>query len=443
MGIAPTFEHMSNGEDAADDDAASADDPDDSGEEITEESLNERLDAVAEALEAAETEADLDDVEADLDAVERDLEAAALPEPDDEEEDGPAAELEGRVDDLRSDLEAARGPYGADVVETVESAADTVGSAEWTADGREDAAAAVEDFAAVVAEALDADVAPEGGAVDDLAAALEDAADAVGDAALDADGDAETIATLLEAAETLEEDLEAAEVWDDLETNEQLRAQGFYGVLGHYKDYPVEWAALKEHEKQGNTGMILLALDSLQSEFMERHCLEALRHMGKRAKTEDAVEEVLGRAEKRDRPSIEILGKMAATEATETLVDYVDEDSNPQLQKTVFKALGEIGAEEAVGPLANKLDLDDADVRPYAARALGLIGDPRAVDPLADTLADDDSDEVRAAAAWALRQIGTEEALETVAAYADERAFTVQSEAEKADEALEAAAPSA
>jgi len=168
--------------------------------------------------------------------------------------------------------------------------------------------------------------------------------------------------------------------------------------------------------------------------------------MGKRGKTEASLEELLGRAEKRSQFAIRILGKMAADEATETLVEFVGEDSNPQLQKVVFKALGEIGASEAVQPLANELDPESETedlVRPHAARALGLIGDTRAIAPLADALAEDDSDDVRAAAGWALRQIGTREALETVADYADEHSFVVSTEGEKAERALDEAAAAA
>ena len=43
---------------------------------------------------------------------------------------------------------------------------------------------------------------------------------------------------------------------------------------------------------------------------------------------------------------------------------------------------------------------------------------------------------VRAAAAWALRQIGTEAALEAAAAYTDERSYLVQHEADLAAAAL-------
>ena len=465
---------MSNGDDDpadASEEVDAADDGGDAGEsaetaaptlpeDVTEESLNEYLDEIADRLDAAETEADLDDVEALLDDAETGIAEADLPEPDEDDEDAddPRGDLEDRVAELRDGVADARGPYGEDVVDAIETAAETVGDTEWTAAGHEDVATAAESFVDAAADAIDdaldaadedpealLDDAPDEGdaaapPVDQIVAALDAVAAAVADADLDADEDADDIAALLTATDDLEAGLDDAEEWDDLETHEQLRAQGYYDVLGHYKDFPVEWAALKEHEARGNVDMILLALDSLQSDFMERHCLEAFERMGKRGKTDASVEEILGRAEKRDQPAIRILGKMAAEEATDTLVEYVPEDSNPQLQKVVFKSLGEIGAAEAVQPLADRLDPDGDDdelVRPHAARALGLIGDTRAVDPLADALEAHPSDDVRAAAGWALRQIGTREALEAVAEYADEHSFVVSTEGEKAREALD------
>ncbi|WP_435066434.1 HEAT repeat domain-containing protein [Haloplanus sp. C73] len=390
------------------------------------ETLDSRLDEAAEELDAAETEADLDAVEERLDDIAADLEDADLPSPDDEDEDDPAEELQGRLDDLRSDLDEARGPYDTDVVDAIEDATATLTDTRWTEAGTDEVAAAVDSFLADVNETLDADLAG------DDADALDAAAEAVTDAGLDPDDDADTIATLLDHTDALAADLDDAEEWADLETHEQLRAEGYYDVLGHYKDYPPEWAALKEWEQRGNVEMVLLALDSFQSDFMERHCLEALTRMNDDA----AFEEMNQRAGKRDEPGIRALGKMAATEAVETLIEYVDADSDPGLQKVTFKALGEIGSEEATGPIANKLVAENEQIRPHAARALGLIGDTRAIDPLADTLADDEHDETRAAAAWALRQIGTERALSAAAEYADDRAYLVQHEAEQAADAL-------
>ncbi|MFC6785538.1 HEAT repeat domain-containing protein [Halobaculum halobium] len=405
--------------------------------EVSAADLDAQLDETAEALDAAETEADLDDVEADLDDIEADLERADLPEPDEDDDDAedPRAELESRLSDQREDLADQRGPYASDVIEDIESAKATIADTRWTASGEADLPGVVDEFLAAVTDALEADLDRTGD--DDpesLADALDDPIAAVEDADLDADEDAETIAALLEATEALETGVDDTEEWDDLQTHEQLQAQGFYDVLGHYKDFPPELAALKEHEQQGNVEMVLLALDSLQSEFMEEHCLEALTRMN----DQGAFEAMHQRAQKRDQPAIRALGKMAADDAVETLLEYVDSDSNPTLQKATFKALGEIGHGDAVQPLANKLAMENDEVRPYAARALGLIGDARAVDPLADAAADDERDTVRAAALWALRQIGTEAALEAAAEFDDDRAFIVQTEAEKARDALDA-----
>ena len=408
------------------------------------ETLDSRLDGAAEDLDTAETEADLDDVEETLDGIAEDLDAADLPTPEDDEDDDPREELDGRLEELRDGLDTARGPYASDVVDAIQDAASTLTDTRWTDAGEDEAAAAVADFVDEATELPDAAGDGEESRFSDGrtlsgddADALDAAAEAVADAALDPDNDAETIDALLDATDALEAGLDDAEEWDDLETHEQLRAEGFYDALGHYKDFPPEWAALKEWEKRGNVEMVLLALDSFQSDFMERHCLEALTRMN-----DDAASDAMNqRAGKRDKPGIKALGKMGATEAVDTLLEYVDADSDPGLQKVTFKALGEIGSEEATGPIANQLVADNEQVRPHAARALGLIGDTRAIDPLADVLDDDENDEVRAAAAWALRQIGTEAALEAAAEFSDDRAYLVEHEAAQADEALSAGRP--
>jgi HEAT repeat protein len=156
---------------------------------------------------------------------------------------------------------------------------------------------------------------------------------------------------------------------------------------------------------------------------------------------EAAFEAMHQRASKRDGPGIKAVGKMGADEAVETLLEYVDADSDPTLQKATFKALGEIGDEQATGPLATKLAAENDRIRPYAARALGLIGDTRAVKPLADILATDENDEVRAAAAWALRQIGTRRALDAAADFADDRSYLVEHEASQAADTLSVGRP--
>lgn len=436
------------------------------------------LEPVQADLEAAETEDDLDDVEEDLEPVREDLESVReefdavreafdeieLPEPDegeaeddgeddeDEEPSGPLADLETEyedleaalddvedeiddvesgIDDVESGVEDKRGPYAEDVIGEVDDARSDITGTRWTeAEGYGELTETVEAFLESVDGLVDVEreIADGEDVPARLDATLEAVAGAVEDADLDPDDDAETIADLLEATDDLAGGIDDATEWSDLEVREQLRREGFYDVLDHIKDFPPEWHALKVHEKRGNVEMVLLALESLGSEYMEEHCLESLKRMG----PEEAIDPMLQRAGRRDETAIAILGKIGVDddEVVETLLDYVD--SNPQLQKPAFRALGEIGTEDAVQPIANQLVADEPEVRSNAARALGLIGDTRAIEPLADVLAEDDADTVRASAAWALNRIGTAEALEAAAAYADDRSYLVQSEAEKA-----------
>ena len=405
----------------------------DTTDELTVESLRERLESIEAALDDAETENDLDEVEAALEELEADVEEADLEDEEDEDED-----LESDVEALAGDLEDARGPYAEDVVAEVSDAKDEIAETRWTERGEATLIDVVDSFVVEVNDILGAGLTLVNDGEDvpaRLTAVLENANAAIEAADLDADEDAETIAALLEAAGTLTDGVDDAQRWDDLSVRQQLRAQGYYDVLEHVKDYPPEWHALKVHEKQGNVDMVLLALETFDSDFMEEHALEALERMG----SEEAIEPMAQRATRRDQDAITILGKIgvADEDVVETLVDYVDNDSNPLLQKVTFKALGEIGTEEAVQPLADQLVAENDEVRSAAARALGLIGDTRAIDPLADVLADDEDDTVRSSAAWALNQIATEDAFEAVAEYADDRSYLVQAEAEKAQPALE------
>ncbi|PCR91426.1 HEAT repeat domain-containing protein [Natrinema ejinorense] len=433
------------------DDAATEEDAEEQPVDL--EAIRERLAALSDdlegldsTLEAAETEADLDVVEADLESFRAELESVEVPEPpetdeDEEEDEEPAPEeelqdqydeIESDLSDLESDLEDQRGPYGEDVVGEIDGVSGTITDTRWTEEGNAELIEAVENFLDELNDLLGSTVAlvEEGETVSDqLDATLDTAADTVEDAALDADDDAETIAGLLEATGDLESDVDDATEWTDLEIREQLRREGYYDVLDHVKDFPPEWHALKVHEKQGNVDMILLALETFDSDFMEEHCMEALERMG----PEEAIDPMLQKANRRDQAAMRILGKIGVDdeEVVDTLVDYVD--SNPNLQQPAFRALGEIGAEDAVEPIAQQLVAEEADIRSWAARALGLIGDTRAIDPLADALADDESDRVRASAAWALNRIGTQDALEIVADYDDDRAYLVQAEAQSVD----------
>ena len=403
--------------------------------EVTADSLADRLDDVESTLGAAETEADLDDVEATLEAVADDLEDADLGPDDgdeDDEDDSPTEELESRTDDLREELETARGPYAEDVERKLADAAATVRETRWTEDGDPDVRAAVETLLEAAETELDETFAADG----DLEAHA-DAVEAVGEATvaagLDPDEDADTVAALLAAAETLADDLEDAEEWDDLSVVAQLEVQGFYDrITGeNRKDFPPELNVVRIAEAENDPERIVLAYEAFDSEFMQENCVDALRRLG----PAEAFEPIHQAAQKRNRPEIEVLGKIGDERAVDTLVEFVD-GGNPPLQKVTLRALGEIGSHEATGAVAVALADEAPGVRSQAARALGLIGDTRAIEPLSDVL-DDDSEptEVRASAAWALVQIGTERALEAAAEHDDDRAYTVQAEAEKAREA--------
>ncbi|WP_245998404.1 HEAT repeat domain-containing protein [Halalkalicoccus subterraneus] len=424
--------------DAEDGDSDAAED-DTEGEEsteliepLTEETLSERLDGAEAALEEAETESDLDDVSATLVSIGNDIEEADLPEPDegdgdDEDADDPQEALESRLSNLQDELESQRGPYSEDVIEGIEEAGTTIEETRWTEAGEDELVAPVREFVERENEILGTDLGLDGEEPASLVSTLETAAAAVGDASLDPDEDEEEIAQLVEAVEELQSGLDAAEGWDDLSTREKLTAHGFYDVLDHRKDYPPEWHAIKVYEKRGEPEPILLALDQLNSEFMERHCVESLTRMG----SVEALDVMTQRAQKRNKPAIKALGKIGSDEPIEMLTEYAGSDGDPKLQLVTLKALGEVGSEEATQAVADRLTSENPEVRSAAARSLGLIGDTRAISPLSDVLENDESDTVRASAAWALNQIGTQDALDAVEPYADDRAFLVQAEAEK------------
>ncbi len=408
--------------DAADD-ALAAEAPGDS--------IDAALSELSAALDLAETEKDLDELEATVENITGAIEEADLPEPEDDDEEGPTEEFRSRLSGIEDGIETARGPYAEDALENIEDATATIADTRWTDDGGETITDAVGEFLGTAGETLsesfDAPTTVEK-SEDALAIVME----AIESVDLDPDTDAEIIETLIEAGDTLASDVETAEKWDDLTTVEQLRAEGFYDVLDHRKDFPPEWHAIKVWEKRGNAEMVLLALEKLGSEFMEEHCLESLERMG----SEEAVDPMLQRANRRDKPAIRVLGKIGSEEALDTIEEYAGPDANDALRRVALKAVGEIGSRESTETVAQGLAADSESVRSHAARALGLIGDTRAIDPLTNTLADDDSGSVRASAAWALVQIGTERALKAASGYADDRSPLVRAEAETAANAV-------
>ena len=401
------------------------------------EAFESRLDDLEAGLEAAETEVDLDAVEADADAIEADLDDATfpVPEPDDEDEepDDPKEPLLDRLGDIRDGIEDERGPYGDDVRADASEAADRIRGTRWTRDGEPAVEKATDAFLETAGTELGETFERADENTDAMANGVEAVGESAADGRLDADEDAETIAGLLEATDELNASLDSAEEWDDLETDEQLIREGFYDRLTPEtrKDFPPELGVVRIAEAESDPDRILMALDALGSEFMEENCIDALRRLGPEA----AFEPMEQLASRRDRGAIEVLGKIGDERAVDTLVEFVN-GGNPPLQKVTIRALGEIGSDEASQEIANALADESPEIRSVAARALGLIGDTRAIEPLSDVLADEaEADEVRGSAAWALVRIGTERALNAAAAYDDDRAYTVQREAEIANQA--------
>lgn len=426
---------MSNGDDETTTTDEGTSDPDP-------EELSDRLDAIEESLETASTEAELDDIEEDLDAVLAEIEQLPEPQEDEdgeEDEEPPRVRLQEHTETIREELQAQRGPYASDVTEELDSIASQISDTRWTEQGASDVTGAVASFLETTDDTLETDTPHETTSTEDAVDALSDTSDAVEAAQLDPDDNAETIETLLDATETLQAGIEEAQEWSDLTVRKQLEHQGFYDELTpkNRKDFPPELTVIRIAESDNDPETILLALEKFASEFMEENCLNALCRMGPQA----AFEEMNQRAQKRHQKSIETLGKIGDDRALETLVPFIEGDDDPVLQTVTLKALGEIGSEEATQAVADRLVAEESSVRSAAAKALGRIGDTRAVDPLAEQLAEDEDDTVRASAAWALNQIGTQTALEHASEYDDDRSYLVQAEAERATTATADAEP--
>ncbi len=299
---------MSDGDDA---------DASDGGDVI--EAFERRLEEAAETLEAADTEADLDEVAATLDEIEADLEDADIPvpEPEDDEEDpeDPTEDLEDELSDLRDGIEEKRGPYDTDVIDAIDDVRSTITGTRWAEEGENELVPGVQEFLDTAAEIIDAEFGEAVADTEELSVILESVTEAVEDADLDADEDAETIADLLSATDTLSDAVDAATAWTDLEIRERLHREGFYEPIEgkKHKDFPPEWSALKAWEKRGNVEMVVLLLDLMgDTEFMARHCIEALEYMGDEA----GLDPLMDLANRRNLNAIDAIGKIGAEEGT-------------------------------------------------------------------------------------------------------------------------------
>ncbi len=85
-------------------------------------------------------------------------------------------------------------------------------------------------------------------------------------------------------------------------------------------------------------------------------------------------------------PSIEKLQEEGDTEALIKLLSY---KRKAEVRMEAAVALGELKAEDAIGPLIERLEDEDEGVRSAAAVALGSIGDQSAISPLINLLKDE------------------------------------------------------
>lgn len=110
-------------------------------------------------------------------------------------------------------------------------------------------------------------------------------------------------------------------------------------------------------------------------------------------------------------PAIHALVESGSPVATDALKRLLWDDRLMATHAATLRALGRIGGDEVVEPIANALNHDHATVRDTAASVLGDLGNPLAVEPLITAL-QTGAGVLRASAAEALGKIGDARAVE-------------------------------
>lgn len=109
--------------------------------------------------------------------------------------------------------------------------------------------------------------------------------------------------------------------------------------------------------------------------------------------------------------AIYTLGDVKATMAFDAILPFLDHESADVRQNTVF-ALGMMKAEGATDHLIRALEDEDPVVRGYAATALGEIGDPRAKEALLKALKEEDASVVNMATT--LMDLGSDQVVDVL-----------------------------
>lgn len=98
------------------------------------------------------------------------------------------------------------------------------------------------------------------------------------------------------------------------------------------------------------------------------------------------------------------LGELGATDATNTIITWLQRITNPYVIEDAVYALGKLGGEPSIRELIRQLSNVDAIVRMRAANSLALVGDESSLEPLT-ALIMDGAEFVRRSAATALNSV--------------------------------------
>ena len=97
-------------------------------------------------------------------------------------------------------------------------------------------------------------------------------------------------------------------------------------------------------------------------------------------------------------------GTFADPRSVPALTTRLNEDDDPRVRRAAANALGNVGTDQALSPLLDLLDDGDEPLRRIAAGALGKASTPRPVEPLARALGDE-SPVVRNAAVYSVIEL--------------------------------------
>jgi hypothetical protein len=255
-------------------------------------------------------------------------------------------------------------------------------------------------------------------------ASEEDPAEQPSDGEAETDGDEETDEDKGEQKDEEKDEGEEGED-EDLSTKEKLEALGFYD--NEFTEFPPELSGLKRFKAEKNPGPIIEALriQGYDTTFMRLEMVEALGRIGDESAVDVLLEEVNDNDTRME--AMDALGRIGSERATDKILELLDPERKlqPHVRAKAAETAGRIGDPEAVGLLVDTLDSDSSEVRGTAAEALARIGaeaeEAEVVDELGRVLEEETEETVRMSAARALRSLGTDEALDVLSEYENDR----------------------